>query len=113
MSAKNPRKDVWANPRAHPSQFLTTRFAPPRIFPFPLGKSRPDASVKDELWWEGGNAPHVVRFRGHKCKTRLTEPQGHFNRPKLPEPGQGMEVTMQIIMQQWMEDKKIKAQRKL
>ena len=26
--------------------------------------------MKDELWWEGGNAPHV----------------GHFNKPKLPEP---------------------------
>ena len=30
------------------------------MFPFPLGKSRPDASIKDELWWEGGNAPHVA-----------------------------------------------------
>ena len=64
------RSDTQAHTRSHPSQFLTTRTAPPRLFPFPLGKTRPDASVKDELWWEGGHAPHV----------------GHFNHPKLPYP---------------------------
>ncbi|GFZ49327.1 hypothetical protein JCM24511_07447 [Saitozyma sp. JCM 24511] len=57
------RPDLWV-------AFLTTRHAPPRLFPFPLGKTRPEATVKDELWWEGGNAPHV----------------GHFNKPKLPAP---------------------------
>ncbi|ORX38685.1 hypothetical protein BD324DRAFT_621930 [Kockovaella imperatae] len=70
MKRKSERPDMWAHTRSHPSAFLTTRLAPPRIFPFPLGKSRPEATVRDELWWEGGNAPHV----------------GHFNRPKLPEP---------------------------
>ncbi|RSH81382.1 hypothetical protein EHS25_006914 [Saitozyma podzolica] len=64
------RPDLWAHTRSHPSAFLTTRHAPPRLFPFPLGKTRPEATVKDELWWEGGNAPHV----------------GHFNKPKLPAP---------------------------
>lgn len=48
--------------KAHPSAFLTTRQAAPRIFPFPLGKTRPEAAVREELWWEGGNAPHVVRL---------------------------------------------------
>jgi hypothetical protein len=46
--------------RSHPSHFLTTRHAPPRMFPFPLGKTSAKATIKDELWWEGGNAPHVV-----------------------------------------------------
>ncbi|EAL20591.1 hypothetical protein CNBE5110 [Cryptococcus deneoformans B-3501A] len=69
-AAKKPRQDLWANMKAHPSAFLTTRQAAPRIFPFPLGKTRPEAAVREELWWEGGNAPHV----------------GHFNRPKLPVP---------------------------
>lgn len=46
--------------KAHPSAFLTTRQAIPRIFPFPLGKTRSEAAVRDELWWEDGNAPHVV-----------------------------------------------------
>ncbi|KAK8854934.1 hypothetical protein IAR55_003673 [Kwoniella newhampshirensis] len=70
MASKKPRQDLWANTRSHPSAFLTTRQAAPRLFPFPLGKTRPEAAIKDELWWEGGNAPHV----------------GHFNRPKLPAP---------------------------
>lgn len=48
--------------KAHPSAFLTTRQAIPRIFPFPLGKTRSEAAVRDELWWEDGNAPHVVRL---------------------------------------------------
>jgi hypothetical protein len=30
------------------------------MFPFPLGKTSAKATIKDELWWEGGNAPHVV-----------------------------------------------------
>lgn len=30
------------------------------MFPFPLGKTNANATIKDELWWEGGNAPHVV-----------------------------------------------------
>ncbi|WVQ81701.1 hypothetical protein IAT38_003826 [Cryptococcus sp. DSM 104549] len=68
--SKKPRQDLWAHTRSHPSAFLTTKQAAPRLFPFPLGKTRPEAAVKDELWWEGGNAPHV----------------GHFNRPKLPAP---------------------------
>ncbi|WWD18915.1 hypothetical protein CI109_103371 [Kwoniella shandongensis] len=70
MASKKPRQDLWAHTRSHPSAFLTTRQAAPRLFPFPLGKTRPEAAIKDELWWEGGNAPHV----------------GHFNRPKLPHP---------------------------
>ncbi|WVO22873.1 uncharacterized protein IAS62_004216 [Cryptococcus decagattii] len=70
ITAKKPRQDLWANMKARPSAFLTTRQAIPRIFPFPLGKTRSEAAVKDELWWEDGNAPHV----------------GHFNRPKLPAP---------------------------
>lgn len=69
-AAKKPRQDLWANMKAHPSAFLTTRQAAPRIFPFPLGKTKPEAAVRDELWWEGGNAPHV----------------SHFNQPKLPAP---------------------------
>ncbi|OCF75993.1 hypothetical protein I204_03290 [Kwoniella mangroviensis CBS 8886] len=69
-ASKKPRQDLWAHTRSHPSAFLTTKAAAPRLFPFPLGKTRPDAAIKDELWWEGGNAPHV----------------GHFNRPKLPQP---------------------------
>jgi hypothetical protein len=52
--------DIQAHTRSHPSHFLTTRHAPPRILPFPLGKTRSEATVADELWWEGGNAPHVV-----------------------------------------------------
>lgn len=62
-AAKKPRQDLWANMKAHPSAFLTTRQAIPRIFPFPLGKTRSEATVRDELWWEDGNAPHVVRLR--------------------------------------------------
>ncbi|WWC71758.1 uncharacterized protein I206_105717 [Kwoniella pini CBS 10737] len=69
-TSKKPRQDLWAHTRSHPSAFLTTKAAAPRLFPFPLGKTRPDATIKDELWWEGGNAPHV----------------GHFNKPKLPQP---------------------------
>ncbi|WVF72615.1 hypothetical protein IAT40_007433 [Kwoniella sp. CBS 6097] len=69
-ASKKPRPDLWANTRSHPSAFLTTKAAAPKLFPFPLGKTRPEAAVRDELWWEGGNAPHV----------------GHFNRPKLPAP---------------------------
>ncbi|OCF30657.1 hypothetical protein I316_07705 [Kwoniella heveanensis BCC8398] len=69
-ASKKPRPDLWANARSHPSAFLTTKAAAPRLFPFPLGKTRPEAAVREELWWEGGNAPHV----------------GHFNRPKLPAP---------------------------
>ena len=52
---------MWAHTRAHPSAFLTTRHVAPRIFPFPLGKTNEGAAVKEELWWEGGNPPHVVR----------------------------------------------------
>nr|ODO02354.1 hypothetical protein L204_01087 [Cryptococcus depauperatus CBS 7855] len=70
IASRKPRQDLWANMKAHPSAFLTTKFAQPQLFPFPLGKTRPDAAIKDELWWEGGNAPHV----------------GHFNRPQLPAP---------------------------
>ncbi|WRT68206.1 uncharacterized protein IL334_005181 [Kwoniella shivajii] len=70
VASKKPRQDLWAHTRSHPSAFLTTKVAAPKLFPFPLGKTRPEASIKDELWWEGGNAPHV----------------GHFNRPKLPQP---------------------------
>ncbi|WVQ74738.1 hypothetical protein IAR50_004343 [Cryptococcus sp. DSM 104548] len=73
MASKKPRPDLWAHTRSHPSAFLTTKNAQPRLFPFPLGKTKPEAAVKDELWWEGGNAPHV----------------GHFNRPKLPAPPAG------------------------
>ncbi|WVR07360.1 hypothetical protein IAU60_004401 [Kwoniella sp. DSM 27419] len=69
-ASKKPRQDLWAHTRSHPSAFLTTKAAAPRLFPFPLGKTRPDAAVAEELWWEGGNAPHV----------------GHFNKPKLPPP---------------------------
>ncbi|WVQ99830.1 hypothetical protein IAU59_006973 [Kwoniella sp. CBS 9459] len=69
-ASKKPRLDLWANARSHPSAFLTTKAAAPKLFPYPLGKTRPESTVKDELWWEGGNAPHV----------------GHFNRPKLPAP---------------------------
>ncbi|WWC63069.1 uncharacterized protein I303_105668 [Kwoniella dejecticola CBS 10117] len=69
-ASKKARQDLWAHTRSHPSAFLTTKAAAPKLFPFPLGKTRPEAAVKDELWWEGGNAPHV----------------GHFNRPKLPQP---------------------------
>ncbi|WWC90896.1 uncharacterized protein L201_005833 [Kwoniella dendrophila CBS 6074] len=70
IASRKPRQDLWAHTRSHPSAFLTTKAAAPKLFPFPLGKTRPEAAVKDELWWEGGNAPHV----------------GHFNRPRLPEP---------------------------
>ena len=30
------------------------------------------ATVKDELWWEGGNAPHGV------CRSHSSEPNIHF-----------------------------------
>lgn len=59
--------------RSHPSHYLTTRHAPPRLFPFPLGKTKADATVADELWWEGGNAPHVVSpaFVPGSCSFRI------------------------------------------
>jgi len=86
--------DPQAHTRSHPSLFLTTRHAPPRLFPFPLGKSRPDATVKDELWWEGGNAPHV----------------GHFNKPKLPEPPAPDEET---LLSRFKASKELEDQQKL
>jgi hypothetical protein len=60
LKAKPDRPDMWAHTRAHPSAFLTTRHTEPRIFPFPLGKTAEGAAIKEELWWEGGNPPHVV-----------------------------------------------------
>ena len=60
LKAKPDRPDIWAHTRSHPSAFLTTRHTAPRIFPFPLGKTAPKAAIKEELWWEGGNPPHVV-----------------------------------------------------
>lgn len=83
--------------------------AAPRLFPFPMGKTRPEASVKDELWWEGGNAPHVVCpkiffhlslstscpassiptqiFIHHQShREMLMFYQGHFNKPKIAAP---------------------------
>ncbi|KAL7423511.1 RNA polymerase II subunit 3 [Cryptotrichosporon argae] len=89
-----PRPDKWANPRAHPSAFLTTRMAQPRLFPFPLGKTRPDAAVKDELWWEGGNAPHV----------------GHFNRVALDKPGVDPNKTEDVVMLKIRKQQEIDAQ---
>jgi hypothetical protein len=46
------------NEDAHPSVFLTTRDAKPRLFPFPLGKAG-GSGLKGELWWEAGNSAHV------------------------------------------------------
>ena len=48
----------YDNESSHPSHFLTTRDAKPRLFPFPLGKAGGQAT-KGELWWEAGNAAHV------------------------------------------------------
>jgi hypothetical protein len=62
-SARQADADTQAHTRSHPSAFLTTKSAAPRLFPFPLGKTSVRATVKDELWWEGGNAPHVVSRR--------------------------------------------------
>ncbi|KAK4685061.1 hypothetical protein P7C73_g5092, partial [Tremellales sp. Uapishka_1] len=81
MKLKSYRPDLWAHTRSHPSQFLTTRHAPPRLFPFPLGKSRPAATVRDELWWEGGNAPHV----------------GHFNKVALPRLDEAVDDESKIL----------------
>ncbi|ORY35362.1 hypothetical protein BCR39DRAFT_585005 [Naematelia encephala] len=97
MKPRPDRPDLWANNRAHPSAFLTTRHAPPRLFPFPLGKSRPEASVRDELWWEGGNAPHV----------------GHFNRTTIPEPGIGSSELKKVLMERAMKRMEIEKQRKM
>ncbi|CAD6576139.1 MAG: 45 kDa subunit of RNA polymerase II [Tremellales sp. Tagirdzhanova-0007] len=100
QKSKPERPDLWAHTRSHPSAFLTTRLAPPKLFPFPLGKSRPAATVKDELWWEGGNAPHV----------------GHFNKPKIVEPPgpdptlllQRVETSMEREKQQKLWKKRIR-----
>jgi len=94
---RNLRRDNHNSPqahtRSHPSAFLTTKNAPPHLFPFPLGKSRPEATVKDELWWEGGNAPHV----------------GHFNKPKLPEP---TGVDPETLMERFKESQALEKQQK-
>ncbi|RXK37920.1 hypothetical protein M231_04809 [Tremella mesenterica] len=63
------KPDPWENESSHPSAFLTTREAKPRLFPFPLGKAGTDEKLKGELWWEAGNSAHV----------------GHYNQAELPE----------------------------
>ena len=50
----------WDHESSHPSVFLTTRDAKPRLFPFPLGKA---GGLKGELWWEAGNSAHVYVTR--------------------------------------------------
>ena len=98
MSCNTPPKTgitkTQAHTRSHPSRFLTTQHAAPRLFPFPLGKAKPAAAVAQELWWEGGNAPHV----------------GHFNKPKLPEPEAPME---EVLLERYKESKALEDQRKL
>ena len=73
LKGKPDRPDMWAHTRSHPSAFLTTRHTAPRIFPFPLGKTAEGAAIKEELWWEGGNPPHVVSLHDRWWWTRCLE----------------------------------------
>jgi hypothetical protein len=58
IARSRPLANEQDHESAHPSHFLTTRDAKPRLFPFPLGKAGGQAT-KGELWWEAGNAAHV------------------------------------------------------
>ncbi|RXK38130.1 hypothetical protein M231_04591 [Tremella mesenterica] len=92
LSKMRERPDDWAHTRSHPSHFLTTRHAAPRLFPFPLGKTGPDAKVKDELWWEGGNAPHVGHFN-------YKPPPGYSNGPDATNLIERFKVSLEIEQQ--------------
>ncbi|EIW67428.1 hypothetical protein TREMEDRAFT_69847 [Tremella mesenterica DSM 1558] len=75
-----------------PFTISTTRHAAPRLFPFPLGKTGPDAKVKDELWWEGGNAPHVGHFN-------YKPPPGYSNGPDATNLIERFKVSLEMEQQ--------------
>ncbi|KAI9635424.1 uncharacterized protein MKK02DRAFT_44113 [Dioszegia hungarica] len=68
---------VVENESSHPSAFLTTKDAKPRLWAFPLGKAGGEGTK--EMWWEAGNAAHV----------------GHFKQSETPEAREELRLKME------------------